>query len=123
MEQSEIFIELTRLAEQHKLTGDDLEDIKDSDSIEMDAWEVVYQYCLDRDYKTPKKFLENKPIFEDDNPFGEKKWFIDTLIVSNADVAEIAYYLVSKFWPEEFSSKEDYIESVMEHLESPDLFY
>ena len=43
MEQSEIFIELTRLAEQHKLTGDDLEDIKDSDSIEMDAWEIIYQ--------------------------------------------------------------------------------
>jgi len=123
MEHSEIFIELTRLAEQHKLTGDDLEDVKDSDSIEMDAWEVVYQYCLDRDYKTRQKFLENKPAFEEDNKFGEKKWFIDTLIVSHADVAEIAYHLVSKFWPEEFSSKEDYIESVIEHLESPDLFY
>jgi len=123
MEHSEIFIELTRLAEQHKLTGDDLEDVKDSDSIEMDAWEVVYQYCLDRDYKTPQKFLENKPVFDDDNTFGEKKWFIDTLIVSSADVSEISYHLVSQFWPEEFSSKEDYIESVIEHLESPDLFY
>lgn len=123
MEHSEIFIELTRLAEQHKLTGDDLEDVKDSDSIEMDAWEVVYQYCLDRDFKTPQKFLENKPVFVDDNTFGEKKWFIDTLIVSSADVSEISYHLVSQFWPEEFSSKEDYIESVIEHLESPDLFY
>jgi hypothetical protein len=123
MEHSEIFIELTRLAEQHKLTGDDLEDVKDSDSIEMDAWEVVYQYCLDRDFKTPQKFLENKPVFDDDNTFGEKKWFIDTLIVSSADVSEISYHLVSQFWPEEFSSKEDYIESVIEHLESPDLFY
>jgi hypothetical protein len=123
MGHSEIFIELTRLAEQHKLTGDDLEDIKDSDFIEMDAWEIIYQYCLNRDYKTSKKFLENKPVFEDDNPFGEKKWFIDTLIVSHADVAEIAYHLVSKFWPEEFSSKEDYIESVIEYLETPDLFY
>ena len=123
MEHSEIFIELTRLAEQHKLTGDDLEDIKDSDSIEMDAWEVVYQYCLDRGNKTPQKFLENKPVFDDDNTFGEKKWFIDTLIISHADVAEISYHFVSKFWPEEFSSKEDYIESVIEHLESSDLFY
>ena len=123
MENTELYNKLTQLAEQHKSTGDELEDIKDSDSIEMDAWEVVYQYCLDRGYKTPQKFLENKPVFDDDNTFGEKKWFIDNLIVSNADVAEIAFDLVSKFWPEEFSSKEDYIESVIEHLESPDLFY
>jgi hypothetical protein len=123
MEQSEIFIELTRLAEQHKSTGDNLEDIKDSDFIEMDAWEIIYQYCLVREYKTPLKFLDNKPIFDDDNTFGEKKWFIDSLIVSHADVAEISYHLVSKFWPEEFSNKVDYIESIIAYLESPDLFY
>jgi hypothetical protein len=123
MEQSEIFIELTRLAEQHNLTGDDLEDIKDSDSIEMDAWEIIYQYCLDMNYKPSLKLLENKTVFEDEHTFGEKKWFIDTLIVSHAEVAEISYHLISKFWPEEFSSKEDYIESVIEYLESPDLFY
>jgi hypothetical protein len=123
MEHHELYIKLTQLAEQHKSTGDELEDIKDSDSIEMEAWEIIYQYCLDRDYKTPKKFLKNKPVFEDDNPFGEKKWFIDTLIVSHADVTEIAYHLVSKFWPEEFSSEEDYIESIIEYLETPNLFY
>jgi hypothetical protein len=123
MEQSEIFIELTRLAERHKSTGDILEDIKDSDFIEMDAWEIIYQYCLVRGYKTPLKFLDNKPIFDDDNTFGEKKWFIDSLIVSHADVAEISYHLVSKFWPEEFSNKVDYIESIIAYLESPDLFY
>ncbi len=123
MEHHELYIKLTQLAEQHKSTGDELEDIKDSDSIEMDAWEIIYHYCLDMNYKTSLKLLENKPVFEDDNTFGEKKWFIDTLIVSHADVAEISYHLVSNFWPEEFSSKEDFIESVIEYLESPDLFY
>ena len=123
MEHTELYIKLTQLAEQHKSTGDELEDIKDSDSIEMEAQEMIYQYCLDMNYKTPLKFLENKPDFDDDNTFGEKKWFIDTLIISHADVAEISYHLVSKFWPEEFSSKEDYIESVFAYLESPDLFY
>jgi hypothetical protein len=113
-----LYIELTRLAEQHKSTGDELEDIKDSDSIEMEAWEIIYQYCLYMKYKTPLKLLENKPTFEDVNSIGEMKWFIDTLIVSHADVAEISYHLVSQFWPEEFSSKEDFIESTEAYLET-----
>ena len=118
MEHPELYIKLTQLAEQHKSTGEELEDIKDSDSIEMEAWEIIYQYCLDMDYNTPLKLLENKPAFDDDNTFGEKKWFIDTLIVSNAVVAEISYHLVSQFWPEEFSSKEDFIESTEAYLEA-----
>ena len=118
MEHPELYIKLTQLAEMHKATGDELEDIKDSDSIEMDAWEIVYQYCFDKDYMPPVKFIENKPAFDDDNTFGEKKWFIDTLIVSHDDVAEISYHLVSKFWPEEFSSKEDFIESTEAYLEA-----
>ena len=118
MENTELYNKLTQLAEQHKSTGNELEDIKDSDSIEMEAWEIIYQYCLDLDYKTPLKLLENKPYFEEDNTFEEKKWFIDTLIVSYADVAEISYHLVSKFWPEEFSSKEDFIESTEAYLEA-----
>jgi hypothetical protein len=40
------------------------------------------------------------------------------LIVSNAVVAEISYHLVSQFWPEEFSSKEDFIESTEAYLEA-----
>lgn len=118
MEHPELYIKLTQLAEQHKATGDELEDIKDSDSIEMEAWDVIYQYCLYKNYMTPVKFLETKPVFEEDDTFGEKKWFIDTLIVSNADVAEISYHLVSQFWPEEFSSKEDFIESTDAYLEA-----
>ena len=38
MEHPELYIKLIQLAEMHKATGDELEDIKDSDSIEMDAW-------------------------------------------------------------------------------------
>lgn len=122
MEHTKLYIKLTQLAEQHKSTGDELEDLKDSNLIEMEAWEIVYQYCLDKDYMTPAKFHKNKPAF-DDNTFGEKKWFIDTLIVSHPDVAEISYHLVSKFWPKEFLSTVDYIDSVISYLESPDLFY
>jgi len=118
MEHRKLYIVLTRLAEQHKSTGDELEDIKDSDSIEMDAWEIIYQYCIDMNYKTSLKLLEKKPVFEDDNTFGEKKWFIDSLIVSNADIAEISYHLVSQFWPEEFSSKEDFIVSTEAYLKA-----
>ncbi len=118
MEHPKLYVKLSQLAEQHNSTGDKLEDIKDSDSIEIEAWEIIYQYCLEMDYKTPLKHLENKPAFEDDNKFGEKKWFIDTLIVSHADVAEISFHLVSNFWPEEFSSKEDFIESTEAYLEA-----
>jgi hypothetical protein len=118
MEHPELYIKLTQLAEQHKSTGDKLEDIKDSDSIEMEAWEIVYQYCLDKDYMTPIKFIENKPVFEEDDTFGEKKWFIDTLIVSNDEIAELSYHLVNQFWPSEFSSKEDFIESTEAYLEA-----
>lgn len=118
MEHPELYIKLTQLAEQHQSTGDELEDIKDSDSIEIEAWEIIYHYCLDMDYKTPLKLLIHKPAFEEDNIFGEKKWFIDTIIVSQTDVAEIAYHLVSNFWPEEFSSKEDFIESTEAYLEA-----
>lgn len=118
MEQPELYIKLTQLAVQHQSTGNNLEDIKDSDAIETEAWEIIYQYCIDLNYKTPLELLEKKPVFEDDVTFGKKKWFIDTIIVSQADVAEIAYHLVSKFWPEEFSSKEDFIESTEAYLEA-----
>ena len=114
---------INSLAEKHRATNEEIDDLNYFEALENEAWMIVFNYCKECNYKTPENYLLNKPKFDEENSMNETNWFIDTLVVSHNDVAEIAYHLVSKFWPDQFDSIDDYIDSTRNFLTSPSIFY
>jgi hypothetical protein len=45
-----IKIEISRLSQEHKATGDDLDDFKDAELIEKEAEQLIVKYCEAKGY-------------------------------------------------------------------------
>lgn len=114
---------LNSLAEKHKASDEEIDDLNYFEALENEAWMIVFNYCKESNYNTPENYLLTKPEFDEENSMNEINWLIDTLVVSHNDVAEIAYHLVSKFWPEQYTTIEDYVDSVRNFLSTPNIFY
>lgn len=100
----------------------ELDDELESDLLEMEAKQIILDYCKASGYSVPGITLENNSDAEsdlsewlDDVDLEEK--YVDTLTVERADVAELNYYFHSTFWPDEAGSLEEFIELIKSLLE------
>jgi hypothetical protein len=113
------------LSLEHNAVGDDLEDLKDSDWIEKKAENLIIEYCKNMNYQIngfPKDKMREASKNEDfdEDYFCRERYqmYLDMLAINQSEVADLMWHYTSKFWPEQFISKEEYIDHISKNIES-----
>ncbi len=114
---------IIELSLEHKLIGDNLDDYKDSDLIEIEAEQLVVSYCesnvyLVNGFPIKKKILPVEDLEEDYFCRERYKLYLDTLAIQKEDVSELMWCYVSSFWEDQFSSKDEYIQNLKDNIDS-----
>ena len=114
---------ISGLSEEHKATGNDLDDFKDAELIEYEAEQLIIQYCEDKGYlvngfPTQKKQLPEEELEEDYFCRERYQLYLDTLATIQDDVSELMWHYVSSFWEDQYESKEEYVHALTNNLDS-----
>jgi len=118
---------ISRLSEEHKATGNDLDDFKDAELIEYEAEQLIIEYCEAKGYlvngfPTQKKQLPEEELEEDYFCRERYQLYLDTLATTQDDVSELMWHYVSSFWEDQYESKEEYLHDLKNNLDSG-IFY
>jgi len=107
----EVLSALSNLAAEYSKSGDQVEDLKDTNWLENDAFNLIIDYCKEKNYQINgfPDSIDN----DDRNEISEEHWmlYIDKLTLTNSDVAELHWHWVSSFWPDQFKDKEEFLDS------------
>jgi very-short-patch-repair endonuclease len=123
MTKEDILTQIIRLANLHQLA----EDLDDAALIELDVEHLIADYCVEKRYAVngfPFKLTENNIDIEEhyklyDSSVSEAyKQYINYLALEQEDVAELMWGYTNSFWPKQFDSKTDYLESTKALLTS-----
>lgn len=118
-----IKLEISRLSQEHKATGDDLDDFKDAELIEKEAEQLIVKYCEAKGYllngfPTEKRQLPEEELEEDYFCQECYQLYLNTLATQHEDVAELMWCYVSTFWEDQCESKEEYLQNLKDGLDS-----
>ena len=119
----EIKEKIKLLADKHiSIDEDDLDAFDDAELFELEAEKLIVSYCEQKQYlingfPTEKKKIEDEL---DEDYFCRERYqlYLDTLATTKNDVADLLWCYTSNFWPDSFISKDEYIETLKEQLES-----
>lgn len=115
---------LSALASKHQTTGDEWDGIFDAEILESDAQDLIIKYCEDNNYQVEgfphekMKLLGLGEIDEDYFNMQRYQLYIDTLTLQKEDVSELTWHYVSSFWPDQYESKEDFLDFVKVHIKT-----
>ena len=120
----EIKQQIKDLADQHHATEEEtLDDFKDIDWLEYQATRLIVSYAESRGYlvegfPTEKRLLPEEAL--DDDYFCSERYqhYLDRLALDHPDIADLLWYSVQHFWPEQYRSKEQYMDATQGFLES-----
>jgi hypothetical protein len=120
---NEIKSKLIQLSSEHKSIGDQLDDYKDSDSIELQAEQLIIDYCESCNYlvdgfPTEKRKLPEEELEEDYFRRERFQYYLDVLAIQKDDVAELMWCYVSHFWSDMFENQAEYLEGIQDNLDS-----
>lgn len=114
----EIINSIHLLAEEHRSAGNDIDDLKDTDWLESKGFQLIIDYCMNAGM-----LVNGFPGNIDDGYLGDEEvtdehWqlYIDHLTIVHTDVALLHFEWTNAFWPGEFKSREDLVESVQARL-------
>jgi hypothetical protein len=112
----EVLSAISNLAAQHSKSGDQVEDLKDTDWLENDAFNLIIDYCKEKNYQV--NGFPDSITNDDSTEISEEHWmlYVDKLTLTNSDVAELHWHWVSSFWPDQFKDKEEFVESISQRL-------
>lgn len=118
-----IKLEISRLSQEHKATGDDLDDFKDAELIEKEAEQLIVKYCEAKGYllngfPTEKRQLPEEELEEDYFCQERYQLYLNTLATQHEDVAELMWCYVSTFWEDQCESIEEYLQNLKDGLDS-----
>ena len=107
----------------HEINEKNIEDFNNAEWIEKQVEDLITDYCVQNNYlvngfPTEKK---NLPIEElDEDYFCRERYqlYLDHLVTHNMDVADLMWHYVKSFWPNQFESKSNYVETLKEQIES-----
>jgi hypothetical protein len=117
------------LAKKHTESDENtIDDFTDAELLEKDARDLIVQYCENQGYlingfpTEMKRRYENDEITDEEyeeDYFCEERYalYLDMLTIEKADVAELTWHYTRSFWPEQFESKEAYLEHVKSCVE------
>jgi hypothetical protein len=119
----EIKEKIKLLADKHiSIDEDDLDAFDDAELLELEAEKLIVSYCEQKQYlingfPTEKKKIEDEL---DEDYFCRERYqlYLDTLATTKNDVADLLWCYTSNFWPDTFISKEEYIQTIKEQIES-----
>lgn len=118
-----IKIKIIQLAQNHHATDEKgIDELKDSELLELDAENLIIAYCEEKKYLIKGFPTEKKKIKDqlDEDYFCRERYqyYLDCLTIEKKDVAELMWCYVSSFWPDSFDSKQEYILTIDEQLNS-----
>jgi len=120
---ADIIFKLKLLAQEHKTIGDDLEDYKDAELIEQEAEQIIVGYCEAKGYLINGFPTEKRQLPEDEfevDYFCRERYqfYLDNLAIKYGDVADLTWCYVSNFWNDQYESREEYLQSLKDNLDS-----
>ena len=123
----EIIFKIKQLAQHHHATDENgIDEFKDVELLELEAENLIIAYCEEKIYLIEGFPTEKKKIKDelDEDYFCSERYhyYLDCLTVEKEDVADLMWCYVSSFWPDYFESKEEYIATTKEQLNSG-IFY
>ena len=123
LELKKIKSDITLMAVMHKATGNDLDGLKDSDIIEIEAEQLLIAYSEQKGYlvngfPTEKKQMPEEELEEDYFCRERYQLYLDTIATIYDDMAELMWCYVSNFWPDQYESKQEYLKSLKDNLDS-----
>ncbi|TXI67641.1 MAG: hypothetical protein E6Q45_07320 [Flavobacterium sp.] len=118
-----IKIKIIQLAQNHHATDEKgIDELKDSELLEIDAENLIIAYCEEKKYLIKGFPTEKKKIKDqlDEDYFCRERYqyYLDCLTIEKKDVVELMWCYVSNFWPDSFDSKQEYILTIQEQLNS-----
>jgi len=118
-----IILKIKQLAQNHyAIDENDIDEFKDSELLELEAENLIIAYCEEKKYLIKGFPTEKKKIKDqlDEDYFCRKRYqfYLDCLTVEKEDVATLMWCYVSSFWPDSFESKQEYILTIEEQLNS-----
>ncbi len=123
MNPAAIKTKISELARAHKETGDELEDHSFSESFEEQAEKLIIDYCVEKGYQVqgfPHEKKNSGNDDYDDEYFCHDRYrlYLDNLLIIHDDVADLMWHYFNNFWPDFYSSKEEYISDIKHNLET-----
>lgn len=124
----EIKLEITELAkEHHAIDIPTIDEIQFAEMIEEEVTRLIVSYCEHNGYMingfpTEKRKLleiqENIEGEEVDEYFCHERFqlYLDCLALEKDDVAELLWFYNKSFWPDNFETKEGFIELINDQL-------
>jgi hypothetical protein len=116
----EIIHAIHELAEEHRQAGNDIDDLKDTDWLESKGFQLIIDHCL-----AAGLLVNGFPANIEEGFLGEEEvtdehWqlYIDLLTIDHPEIAELHFEWTRAFWPEEFTSQEDWLENVQARVNS-----
>ncbi|NDA64513.1 MAG: hypothetical protein EBX50_21160 [Chitinophagia bacterium] len=103
---------ISHLAQKHSsIPENDLSDFGNAEILESEAFHLIVDYSESQGYLINGFPTEIRNRYENDE-------ISDTLTLQKDDVAELMWHYANSFWPDQFESKEDYIDSIKIQIES-----
>ncbi|WP_374542157.1 hypothetical protein [Flavobacterium sp.] len=123
----ELKSKIQQLAQKHNaINEEDISEFKDAELLEHEAEHLIIAYCENQKYlingfPTEKKAMAD--VLEEDYFSRERyQYYLDSLLIEKEDVADLMWCYISGFWPDYFETKDEYIATIKEQLNS-DFFY
>lgn len=118
-----IILTIKQLAQNHHATDEyGIDEFKDSEFLELKAENLIIAYCEEKKYLIkgfPSEKTKIKDQLDEDYFCRERyQFYLDCLTVEKEDVSELMWCYVSSFWPDSFDSKQEYILTIKEQLNS-----
>ena len=116
--------ELSR--EHHSIDGEGLNTIKTVEMLESEAQDLIIDYCENSNYlingfPTLKKQMAEE-YDEDYFSIDRYQLYLDKLTLEKDDVAQLTWCYVSSFWPDQFETKEEFIENISHQINSSNFY-
>ena len=121
---------ISHLAQKHSsIPENDLSDFGNAEILESEAFHLIVDYSESQGYLINGFPTEIRNRYENDEISDEEydedyfcleryELYLDTLTLQKDDVEELMWHYANSFWPDQFESKEDYIESIKIQIES-----
>lgn len=114
---NEIKNRITALAKEHVNIENGIENLKDSDWLEQEGFELIVDFCENQDYQVNGFPHQRKDELKDDENEQEYyRLYVDILTISQEDVSDLHWHWVSSFWPNEYHNKADFISAIHDRL-------
>lgn len=111
--------QIQRLAEEHHAIDEvNLEDLKDTESLELDAEVLIKEYCEKQGYQVQgfpheKRKINDEEHDEDYFSLERFRMYLDHLTLTHNDVADLKWFYVDRFWPNWFENKKEYLNEII----------